>query len=358
MLDHRLTTGALNMASIRKRGNSWQARVKRLGTEVEQSFKSRQAAERWARQIEVKIELGEYETPTPSPEPDLTETNFKDVLAKYSKEVACHHRSPTSKINIQILIKDLGHLTLREIEPRSIAAWRNSKLQKIKPASVNRLIGTLGSVINHARKEWQLPIDNPILNIKRPSSGQARTRRFVGDEEQRLLAALTPKYAQVAQFAIATAMRRGEILGLCWEHIDLIKRTALLAVTKNGEPRCVPLTSAAIAVLMELSNLEAAPPTGLVFNVHPVALDKAWRRACKASGIEGLHVHDLRHEAISRFFELGLNVMEVSAISGHKTLSQLKRYSHLHVEHLLTRLDATRSVAKVQHPNPLLSLGF
>ncbi len=326
------------MASIRKRGNSWQARVKRLGTEVEHSFKSKQAAERWARQIEAKIELGEYAPSSPSPEPDLTETSFENVLARYSKEVARHHRSPTSKINIQILIRDLGHLRLNEVEPKSIALWRDSKLQKIKPASVNRLIGTLGAVINHARKEWQLPIDNPILNIKRPISPHPRSRRFEGDEEVRLLAALDGRYAQVVRFAIATGMRRGEILNLDWCHVDVEKRIAQLLLTKNGHSRTVPLSTGAVAVLKESAAGDITPTSGRIFDIQPIALDKAWRRACVNAEIFGLRFHDLRREAISRFFELGLSVPEAAAISGHRTLSQLQVYTKLDANKLVPRL--------------------
>ena len=326
------------MASIRKRGNSWQARIKRLGTEVEQSFKSKKAAERWARQIEAKIELGEYAPPALTPEPDLTATSLGDVFARYSKEVACHHRSPTSKINIQILIRDLGHLSLDQVEPKAIALWRDTKLETIKPASVNRLIGTLGSVINHARKEWQLPINNPIPNIKRPGTGTPRTRRFIVNEEERLLAALDHRYAQVVRFAIATGMRRSEILGLKWENLDLEMRVAHLHMTKNGEERTVPLSSKAMMVVNELATAESWPINGRLFDIHPQALDRGWRRACKQAGITGLRLHDLRHEAISRMFELGLNVMEASTISGHKTLSQLKRYTHLRVTDLVEKL--------------------
>lgn len=326
------------MASIRHKSNKWQARVKRCGIVAEKSFQTKQEAERWARQIEVKIELGEYVARTPSKEPPPERLFFGEILIRYGKDVAAQHKSSTSQINIRTLVRDLGHLSLKEVEPKAIALWRDTKLQTIKPASVNRLIGTLGSVINHARKEWQLPIDNPIQNIKRPSSGQARSRRLVGDEEQRLLAALDDRYARLARFALATGMRRGEILGLEWIHVDKEKRTALLLQTKNGEARVVPLSSSAIKVLKEVGTAEVRPISGRVFDIHPIAFEKGWRRACKLSGIKNLRMHDLRHEAISRFFELGLNVMEVSAISGHKTLSQLKRYTHLDAEKLLPRL--------------------
>jgi len=326
------------MASIRHKGNKWQARVKRTGIVAEKSFQTKQEAVRWARQIEVKIELGEYSplSSSKSTTPELK--TFCELISKYEMEVATRHRSPTSKINLRILSRDLGHLKLGEVEPKIIAVWRDSKLELIKPSSVNRLIGTLGAVINHARKEWQIRMDNPIPNIKKPKSGQARTRRLIGNEEQRLLAALPPHYAQVVKFAIATAMRRGEILGLDWQHIDSNQRIANLLITKNGDRRKTPLSSSAIEVLNEIALFGSWPRHGRVFDIHPVALDKAWRRACRIAGIEGLRLHDLRREAVSRFFEMGFSVPEVACLSGHKTLSQLQVYTRLDATKLLSRL--------------------
>lgn len=324
------------MASIRRRGSSWQARVKRLGTEIEQSFKSRQAADRWARQIEVKIELGEYVPPTlDSADVPLI---FGEILQRYSDTVASSHRSSTSKTNLRTLISDLGHLTLEQVEPKAIALWRDNKLNQIKPASVNRLLGTLGAVINHARKEWQLPIQNPIPNIKRPISAQPRSRRLEGNEEERLLDALDSQYCRVVKFAIATGMRRGEILNLDWCNVDTVNRIAKLLHTKNGHSRTVPLSTRALAVLNEVIGSETYPCAGLVFDIPPINLDKAWRRACKHAGINDLRFHDLRREAISRFFELGLSIPETALISGHRTLSQLQVYTKLDANKLLPKL--------------------
>jgi integrase len=134
-------------------------------------------------------------------------------------------------------------------------------------------------------------------------------------------------------------MRRGEILALVWSNVNLEAQVAVLPQTKNGELRRVPLSKDAVAVLKEqrlTTTIQSI--TGKVFDVSQISLDKAWRRACKKAGIEELRFHDLRHEAISRLFEMGLNPMEVSTISGHKTLQMLKRYTHLRAEDLAKKL--------------------
>lgn len=143
--------------------------------------------------------------------------------------------------------------------------------------------------------------------------------------------------APVVRFAIETGMRMGEILSLQWCNVDMPNRVATLPDTKTGDARQVPLSTAAIAAI-------SPPPRhfkdGRVFWTWKRAdcLENAWRRAVKSAGIIDLRFHELRHQAVSRLFELGLNPMEVAAISGHKTLQMLKRYAHLKATELVKKL--------------------
>ena len=136
-------------------------------------------------------------------------------------------------------------------------------------------------------------------------------------------------------------MRRGEVLGLCWSHIDLEARTARLDITKNGDRRIVPLSPDALQVLSDrLDQMGGAPISeDTVFPISTNALRLAWERAKKRAGITGLRFHDLRHEAISRFFEMGLSVPEVALISGHKDVRMLFRYTHLKPENIAKKLN-------------------
>lgn len=141
-------------------------------------------------------------------------------------------------------------------------------------------------------------------------------------------------HAAIMRLALETAMRRGELVALRWENIDLEDRVATLRDTKNGDRRDVPLSSTAVEVLRGVGPRECGP----VFSVHPDNVTLRFREACRAKGIKGLRFHDLRHEATSRLFERGLNVVEVSAITGHKSLQMLKRYTHLKAKDLARRL--------------------
>ncbi|MEW6133963.1 MAG: site-specific integrase [Pseudomonadota bacterium] len=139
-----------------------------------------------------------------------------------------------------------------------------------------------------------------------------------------------PYPAAFASLAIETAMRRGELLSLTRENVDLEEKVAMLPETKNGEAREVPLFEAAREVLRSLPK----PWAGPVLPISMSALRGAWERALKENGIT-----DLRHEATSRLFEKGVfDSMEVASITGHKTLAMLKRYTHLRAEDLAKKM--------------------
>ena len=110
-------------------------------------------------------------------------------------------------------------------------------------------------------------------------------------------------------------MRRGEILAIKWDDVNLPKRWLLIPFSKNGHSRRIPLSNRAVEILEAREQTDAR-----VFPIAANALRLSWKRLIKRAGISDLHFHDLRHEAISRFFELGLTVPEVAAISGHRDL--------------------------------------
>lgn len=197
----------------------------------------------------------------------------------------------------------------------------------------------ISRLFNVARREWGLEsLRNPIELVRKPRLPPGRDRRLQEGEEPKLLEALqaqrNPWVAPLVRLALETAMRQGELLTLRWERVDLARRTAYLPETKNGTPRTVPLSPTAPRVLKAMPR----DVSGRVFPLTQSAVAQAWERAIQRADIEVLRFHDLRHEATSRLFEKGLNLMEVAAITGHKTLQMLKRYTHLRAEDLAARL--------------------
>ena len=136
------------------------------------------------------------------------------------------------------------------------------------------------------------------------------------------------------ELAIETAMRKGELLALQWKDIDLDKRTALLPQTKNGTARWVPLSPRAVEILQTLDQKSTA-----VFPIGADAVRYGWDRLCQSAAIDDLRFHDLRHEAISRLFEMNLTVPEVAFISGHKTPAQLFKYAQVCRVRIQSRVD-------------------
>jgi integrase len=186
-----------------------------------------------------------------------------------------------------------------------------------------------------------IPIpNNPISDIKKPPPSKPRDRRLEGGEEAKVLAACregrNKLIEPITRFAIETGMRRGELLALTWKDINLDNRTLHIEHTKNGHPRTIPLSSEAVNLLRGLEALSER--TGNVFPMTRNSLKLAWQRVVKRAGVEDLHFHDLRHEAISRFFERGLSIPEVALISGHRDPRMLFRYTHLKAEDLAHKL--------------------
>jgi len=227
------------------------------------------------------------------------------------------------------------------LTPIKVADYRDERAKIIAPATVIHELAYFSAIINHARREWGISIVNPIPMVKKPQIPQGRNRILSEDELNRLYAALTPRVKNgnhwmlpLVKFALETAMRRGEILGLRWEYIDTQKRIALIPLTKNGESRTVPLSSTAIEILRALPR----DLKGRVFPLTGYQVSAAIERARVKAKLDDWHFHDLRHMGITRLAEKLPNLIELSAVSGHKSLAMLKRYYHPNAEQLAEKL--------------------
>jgi len=326
------------MASIRERSGTWQARVRREGYPAEvRSFPTRAEAQKWARYVESSMDGGGYRSRSGADKALLGE-----VLQRYADEV-----SPTKRGHLDEVIRikalkrfKLAGFSLEKLTPSVVASFRDERLRTVKAGAVIRDLSLLSSVINHARREWGATTDNPCLLVKKPAAPAGRTRVLSADEETRLLAAVAPvgrrnrEMLPLVQLALQTAMRRGELLTLRWEHINLEARTAYLPTSKNGQPRSVPLSSAAVAVLAALPK----NGNGQVFSISAQTVAAAFKRATARAALNGLRFHDLRHSATSRMADKLPNVIELAAVTGHRSLQMLKRYYHPSAEALARKL--------------------
>lgn len=252
----------------------------------------------------------------------------------------------------QIQKSFLGVMPVRSITSVDVARFRDERLATINPrtgkplatSTVRLEMSLLSNFFDIARIEWGLVDANPVSNVRKPKPPPGRDRRLTAREERLILRYChghsNPELYSIVVIALESAMRQGEILNLRWEHINLKSRIAHLPETKNGSKRDVPLSVKARDALVRMG----AQSKGRVFRYTARGLKSTWRFMLKRLTIEDLHFHDLRHEAISRLFELGtLDVMEIAAISGHKSLAMLKRYTHLKAQRLVRKLEGNRN---------------
>ncbi len=314
------------MASFRQRNGKWQARVIRGGyPDQTKTFESKADAEKWARALESAIDKGQFVSTS-----EAHQTTLRDAIARYLLEV-----TPTMKgaapdtIRLKaIMRKPIAKWSLANLSATRMAAYRDERLKEVSSGTVIRELAYLSSIINHARREWGVNVTNPVQMVRKPQSPQARSRVLTEEEIAKLLLALEPVGRRshwtkpAVQLALETAMRRGELLSLRWENIDLQDRTAFLPNTKNGDSRTVPLSTAAVQVLQGLPK----HISGVVIPVKFFSLDAAFKRACKRAGLADVRFHDLRRTAITHIAEKLPNVIELAAVSGHKSLMVLKRY--------------------------------
>jgi len=322
------------MATIRERGPyQWQVQILRKGQSPQyRTFNNKNDAEKWARSIEAEMDRGvfvsrkEYET-----------TTLSEALDRYEREISSKKKShPIEKVYIRTIKKSfLSGRFLAMIRSSDIAKYRDDRLKEVSPTAVRHELALLSHLFTIARMEWGMEVLlNPVSLVSRPRPNAGRDRRLMEGELEKLLQVVPASLHPIVIFAIETGMRRGEIAQMKWDHVDLKKRVLLIPETKSGEPRRIPLSTEAIRIL----SLQVRRLDGKVWDLVDSSITSAFKSACKVAGIDDLNFHDLRHEATSRFFEKGLNPMQVATITGHKTLQMLKRYTHLKAEDLAEML--------------------
>lgn len=315
----------------------WQCAVRKKGYPPQyKTFRTKREAEAWAGVIESEMTRGVWQDRSES-----EGTTLAECLDRYRLEVVPTKKGGRRELDYvrQWTARPIAHLYMASIRGKDVAQAIRDMEGEGKGGNTIRLhLALLSHLFKVAKTEWGMEsLSNPCEAVRKPKLPRGRDRRLVDDEESRLLPAcrlVNPELESIVIIAIETAMRQGEILGLTWDKVNLSQRTVKLEETKNGSRRIVPLSSVACKVFADLSRRI----DGRVWNYGQEGVKCAFPAACRRAGIEGLRFHDLRHEATSRLFEKGFNPVEVSSITGHKTLEMLKRYTHLKAEDLAKRL--------------------
>ncbi len=354
------------MAHFEQRKTGWRVQVRRRGMpSISRTFDLKADAEAWAREIEREAQRGNVA----ALRQDAQRTTVAQVVERYTVSELPRHRSNSAGQYVRGVSERFGSYFLSNVRSIDVAAWRDDLVRSgLAASTVTHYINALSSIFRFAERGLSIPLPsgNPAQSVARPRPAPARERRLVGAEFDYLLRAADAKRTrysvglrQVLIFAVETSARASEILSLRWADVDLVRRVARIrgiggGLTKNKDPfRTVALSGAAIDALQSLPRRI----DGKVFTWKtPASMETVWTSCkdrarklyaadCAAQGIKpdpaflaDLRFHDLRHEAASRLFEKGLGVMEVASMTGHKSLSMLKRYTHIEAEKLAKKL--------------------
>ena len=319
------------MASITCRGDyQYQAIVRRKGYKSQtKTFETRADAEKWARDVESKMDKGRFQDRR-----EIESTTLSEALERYLISV-----TPTKKGHVaernrikQLQRHPIGLRSLDSLCSRDFAEYRDARLGEVSGNSVRLELALLSHLYTIAIKEWSMPLVHELRNVRKPKAGEGRERRLGDDDEKRLRTALHRPAARSAavwleasiDLAIETGMRAGELLTLDWSQVNLCFSVVHLKATKNGSSRTVPLTARAVEVLRALPSKERGGR--VIPNFHDTSgLDRAFKRLCNAADIHDLHFHDLRHESASRLAPR-MTPQTLAKILGWKTLQMAMRY--------------------------------
>lgn len=362
------------MATFRERKTDngetrWQAIIRRKGVkQLVATLPTKRAAERWAAIAEGKIAEHRH---LPGQEAERHTVN--DLLDRFSPELGTDRRKfiagqikwwreaigdkPLSEVTPALLRQQLDRLAA---EPYSRAVPRKEKplsgtkrrqtgapTYRRSPSTVNRYKKLIGRAFSVAHRQYQWIDHNPVASIPDLKEPRGRVRILTNDERTKLLDACATESAELhalVLLALCTGARAGELLNLRWPDIDLDHKRAIAHETKNGERRSLPLVGPALALLTERKESRRTdtdlviPHPGLE---RPFIYAKPFGNALTAAGISNFRFHDLRHTAASALAMNGASVQDIAAVLGHKTLSMVRRYSHLtdtHVSSVVERM--------------------
>ena len=326
------------MASIIEINGKWRAQVRLKGhAPITKTHRTKTAAQAWAKQIEAQLRAGQ----------DIAPAATVGALIKAYRKLRDAARpirdDSTEHYMLKTIERHLGDVDATKLNTEDLVGFAQARKDEgAGPYTINCDISKLSTALRYAASAKNLLLPDSV-GTARPllkhlgliGGGGKRERRPTEDELQRVVAHLTEGrgvvYAEAVLFAVATAMRRGEICALKWADVDETKRLALIRDRKDprqkiGNDQWIPLLPEAWAIL------QRQPRGNRVFPIEPGTLSKYFTAACRALSIPDLHLHDMRHHGTSQLFEAGWEIPQVALVTGHKTWTNLSRYTQLKPE--------------------------
>lgn len=318
-----------------KRGKVWWMRFNHRGQQVRKptGTSDKKLAEKIYYKVMTEVAEGKFFEVD-----EARKHTFDEMMDKFLKEYAplvSMNQQVRYKVSLKNLKPFLCGLNLSEITPRLISEYQQKRLRDgVTPATTNRERDVISKAFNLAVKQWEWCKDNPCQKVPKLQENNTIERYLLPDEEIRLLQACMPfkDLADVVNFALNTGFRLGEMLNLKWTDVDMFKRTISISITKNKQPRTIPMNDTVYMLLTNRNKVRNI--SGFVFSYKERQLQKDFEKACKAAQVVKFRFHDLRHTAASRMSQAGVDLYTVAKVLGHKSIVTTQRYAHLNTESL------------------------
>lgn len=298
---------------------------------------------------------------------------FSQLSEKYLPFVQNQKAYAIKKLFVAALDKEFGCVKLYDLTLSAVEGWQSRLLSNerdpikeggvkrppLKPASVNKYVGVLKHMLTKA-VDWDMLSEDKAKRVQRVKiipENNRRLRYLSFDECDSLLKKCDNHLKPIVIFALNTGCRRGEILGLTWDRVDLQHGVILLDDTKSGKRREIPINATVRAALKGIVrrldspfvfvNPETAterPPVKEGGPKRPaigryLGVKKSFATACRKAKITDFHFHDLRHTFASQLVMNGVDIVTVSKLLGHANLTMTLRYAHLAPDHLKSAVD-------------------
>lgn len=332
------------MASITKTDDGYRAQVYVKGVRENKRFRTKREAEIWAAGRETELRKSGQEQIKRG-------HTFKEAFENYAKEVSPSKRGGAwEQIRIKAFLRDTNLKVGSKIETITtdhLSAWRDARLLEVSAGTVLREINLISAVLEAARREWKWISDNPMRDMRKPSSPAHRNIVVSWRQTKAILRALdyspraqskTKSYGAALAFLVAqrTGMRAGELCGLEWPRVH--DDYCVLLVTKT-KPRDVPLTAKARKLIAKASGLHSVK----VFNLSSPSLDALFRKAKNRAVVQGVTFHDSRHTAAT-WLAPRMDVLDLCKMFGWSNPKQAMTYYNPTASQIAARIRVAKPV--------------
>jgi len=314
---------------INKQGVSYRVQIRRKGfPNIFKTF----AYKKDARLFVLKIEESES-----THRAFTSMMTFNTLIEMYLSNEYLGTKPQMQRSRLKHWLNHMGDIPINDIDKEDITSGLENLSKELSNATINKYKKLVSVVFNYGIRELGL-LENPTRYIRSLPEKKGRTRYLSNNERERLFKACRDskwdKLYLLVLMAITTGARRGELLSLRWNNLDIDKQTAYVMTSKNGESKVLPLTEGVIKELQRFSLID----NSLIFASEtkpdkPYIFFKQWKRVRNEAELVDFRFHDLRHTTASYLAQNGATLLEIADVLGHKQIEVTKRYAHLCIEH-------------------------